>query len=167
VCLILWHREGAQLHDDLQVAHLGPDLLYHPILDPEDEDTRFEDALISRRDVEESAFVRGPALAADDGFVFLGEDVMDGPLSIYEGRRVPPQLFSEGLAPMRVVHTALSVGHEVPSDEIVHGVQVAAGEEVVEPALDDGYVLVEWYGVAPSVRREPGQLAMAYPWRSR
>jgi hypothetical protein len=39
--------EGAELHDDLEVAHLGPDLLYHPVLDPEDEDTRFEDALIS------------------------------------------------------------------------------------------------------------------------
>jgi hypothetical protein len=64
---------------------------------------------------------------------------------------------------MRVVYTSLPVGHEVLSNEIVHSIQVAAGEEVVEPALDDGYVLGEWYGVAPSVRQEPGQLAMASP----
>jgi hypothetical protein len=42
---------------------------------------------------------------------------------------------------MRVVHAALTVGHEISGDQVVHGVQVAADEEVIEPALDDGYVL--------------------------
>jgi len=42
---------------------------------------------------------------------------------------------------VHVVHAALAVGHEVLGDEVVHGVQVAADEEAIEPALDDGYVL--------------------------
>jgi hypothetical protein len=70
VCLLFFrYGEGAELHDDLEVAHLG------------------------------------------------------------------------GLATVRVVHAALTVGHEVSGDEVVHGVQVAADEEVIEPALDEGYVL--------------------------
>ncbi len=55
----------------------------------------------------------------------------------------------EGFASVRVVHAALAVGHEVWSNEVIHGVQVAAGEVISEPALDDPLVLLGGNGLAP------------------
>jgi len=101
--------------------------LHEPTFDAEDKDVGLEDALISRRNVEQAARVHGPARAAGDGLVVLGEDVVDRPPPVHEGRRIPSQPFPEGLASVYVARAALAVGHEVRGDEVVYGVQVAAG----------------------------------------
>ena len=75
---------------------------------------------------------------------------MDGPLPLRKRGGVPPQPFAEGLAPAGGLRTALPVGHEVRGDEVVHGVQIAPDEEVVEPTPDDVGVFVGRHGVPPA-----------------
>ena len=94
---------------------------------------------------------------------------MDGPFPLRKGGEVPAQSLQEVLASARLAEAAVvarAVAREIRSYEPVHGVQVAPGEEVLEPAFDDPYVLTNRYGAAPFLvarRGRSGGLRVALP----
>lgn len=71
---------------------------------------------------------------------------------------------------MHLVDAAVAtraVAREVGDYEPVHGVQVAPGEEVIEPAFDEAYVFRRRYGAASLLIacRGTGQAASGLRWR--
>ena len=83
---------------------------------------------------------------------------MDGLFPLRKGGEVPAQPLSEVLASARHVDAAVAaraVAREIRSYGPVHGIQVTPGEEALEPAFDDPYVLTNRYGRS-FPRRPPG-----------
>jgi hypothetical protein len=130
-------RERTQLHDDLQVTHLGPQLLDLAVRDAEDEDARFLHSLVGRWDIKQTTAVCRPARVPGNSLVTFGDDVMHCPFRISEGGQVPLKPEPESLPAMAVGVSSLTVGDEVRADEFVDRSKIAPGKQVSEPPVDD------------------------------